>query len=363
MIKFMNQQNYKKIISGQSKGFTAAPLRLLLYITSFFYAAAIAIRNLFYSAGIFKIHRVNAVVISIGNITTGGTGKTPLVIWLCDFLRQQKISTAVLTRGYKTQNTELRTQTDEPAVIAESCPDAAVIINPDRLTGAREAIEKFGAKVLILDDGFQHRRLFRNLDIVAIDATSPFGFGRMLPAGLLREPANSLKRANAVIITRSDLTSGKEVGEIQNKLLKINPNLLLAKATHEPAEIKYFEGMEESIDCLRGKRVFAFCGIGNPDSFFQMLKKIGAVVVGQQIYDDHCRYREDDFSILCQKAGQLNSELVITTQKDWARIKDLQQFIFNHSAVPFAYLRIEIKIIEGEDKLRRLIKEAIAGKI
>jgi tetraacyldisaccharide 4'-kinase len=366
----MNQQNYKKIISGQSKGFTAGTLRLLLYITSFFYAAAIVLRNFFYDAGIFKIHRVNAVVISIGNITTGGTGKTPLVIWLCDFLRRQNISVAVLTRGYKTQNTgcriqntEHRTQTDEPAVIAKSCQGAAVIINPDRLTGAREAIERFGAKVLILDDGFQHRRLFRNLDIVAIDATSPFGFGRMLPAGLLREPIGSLKRANAAIITRSDLTIGKEVGEIQNKLLKINPNLLIAKAMHEPAEIKYFEGMEESIDCLRGKRVFAFCGIGNPDSFFQMLKKIGAVVVGQQIYDDHCHYREDDISYLCQKAGQLNSELVMTTQKDWARIKDLQQFIFNYSAVPFAYLRIEIKIIEGEDKLRRLIKEATAGKI
>jgi tetraacyldisaccharide 4'-kinase len=380
MIKFMNQQNYKKIISGQSKGFAAAPLRLLLSIASFFYAAAIVLRNFFYDAGLFKIHKVNAVVISIGNITTGGTGKTPLVIWLCNFLRRQNISVAVLTRGYKTTsagspqlyvggqcaNRNPQATTDEPAVIAENCPDAAVIINPDRLTGAREAIERFGAKVLILDDGFQHRRLFRNLDIVAIDATEPFGFGSAvggLPAGLLREPVSSLKRANAAIITRSDLTSGEEVGEIQNKLLKINPNLLIAKAMHEPAEIKYFEGMEESIDCLRGKRVFAFCGIGNPDSFFQMLKKIGAVVVGQQIYDDHYRYREDDFSILCQKARQLNSELVITTQKDWARIKDLQQFIFNHSAVPFAYLRIEIKIIEGEDKLRRLIKEAIAGKI
>jgi tetraacyldisaccharide 4'-kinase len=361
MIKFMNQQNYKKIISGQSKGFAAAPLRLLLYITSFFYAAAIVLRNFFYDAGLFKMRRVNAVVISIGNITTGGTGKTPLVIWLCNLLHQQNINCAVLTRGYKTTNRA--TTTDEPAVIAESCPAVPVIINSNRLTGAREAIEKCGAKVLILDDGFQHRRLFRNLDIVAIDATSPFGFGRMLPAGLLREPANSLKRANAAIITRSDLTSGKEVGEIQNKLLKINPNLLIAKAMHVPAEIKYFEGMEESIDCLRGKRVFAFCGIGNPDSFLQMLKKIGAVVVGRQIYDDHYHYIEDDFSILCQKAGQLNSELVITTQKDWARIKDLQQFILNHSAVPFAYLRIEIKIIEGEDKLRRLIKEAIAGKI
>jgi tetraacyldisaccharide 4'-kinase len=387
MIKFMNQQNYRKIISGQSKGFAAGTLRLLLYITSFFYAAAIVLRNFFYDAGLFKIHRVNAVVISIGNITTGGTGKTPLVIWLCNLLKRQNISVAVLTRGYKTTsarspqllstvdlskvdyvggqcaNRNLQAAADEPALIAKSCPDVPVIINPNRLTGAREAIEKFGAKVLVLDDGFQHRRLFRNLDIVAIDATEPFGFGKLLPAGLLREPICSLKRANAAIITRSDLTSGKELGEIQNKLLKINPNLLIAKAMHEPAEIKYFEGMEESIDCLRGKRVFAFCGIGNPDSFFQMLKKIGAVVVGQEIFDDHCRYGEDDFSILCQKAGQLNSELVITTQKDWARIKDLQQSIFSHSAVPFAYLRIEIKIIEGEDKLRRLIKEAIAGKI
>ena len=176
-----------------------------------------------------------------------------------------------------------------------------VIVNPDRIIGAKEAIEKFGAEVLILDDGFQHRRLFRNLDIVTIDATSPFGFGKLLPAGLLREPTGSLKRADAVVITHSDLIGQSELDQLQQTLQKINPRMLIVKAMHQPTKIQYFDGRQQSTEYLKGRKVFAFCGIGNPSSFLQSLEKLGAVLAGSEIYDDHYHYTEDDISYLVQK--------------------------------------------------------------
>jgi tetraacyldisaccharide 4'-kinase len=368
----MNQNSYKKIISGQSKGFAAPLLRLLLYFASFFYAAVIAIRNFFYSTGLFKTYSVNAAVISIGNITAGGTGKTPLVIWLCNFLRQQNIPSAVLTRGYKSaaaspqlyvggQCANRNPQaTDEPALIADSCPDVPVIVNPDRIAGAKEAIEKFNAKALILDDGFQHRRLSRNLDIVTIDAAEPFGFGRLLPAGLLREPASSLKRADAVVITHSDLIGQSGLNHLQLSLQKINPRLLIVNAIHHPAKIHYPDSSHQPPDYLKSKNLFAFCGIGNSRSFFQTLEKLDTHLAGSEIYDDHYHYTHNDISSLCQKAKQCGADLIITTQKDWTKIKNLLPAATD---TPLACLQIELKITDGEDKFRMLIKNALAGKI
>ena len=179
----MNQYDFGQLVSGQSTGFKSQMLRFPLRVISQVYRTTVVLRNFLYSRGWIKIHHVNAIVISVGNITIGGTGKTPLVIWLYKFLQQNKIRCAILTRGYKaTQDTGLKTQnqSDEPEVLVESCPQAIVIVNPDRVAGANEAVNKFGAKVLIMDDGFQHRRLARELDIVTIDSTRPFGYGKLL---------------------------------------------------------------------------------------------------------------------------------------------------------------------------------------
>jgi len=194
----LNQQTYRKLISGQSTGWFAASSRSALGVAGAVYTIGIRLRNLLYCKGWLKAHRVNAIVFSVGNITTGGTGKTPLVIWLYNLLRQKNYGCAILTRGYKaTQNSKHKTQNyfDEPAILAETCPKAKVIVNPDRVASAAAAVNKFGANVLIMDDGFQHRRLGRDLDIVTIDAMCPFGYGKLLPAGLLREPATALKKS------------------------------------------------------------------------------------------------------------------------------------------------------------------------
>ena len=163
----MNQDDFRKLISGQKAGSGATLLRFLLRAASVGYSLAICLRNFLYSVRWLKIYSADAVVISIGNITTGGTGKTPLVIWLCNQIISDYQCT-ILTRGYKTGAQEAEQFTDEPAIYAESCPEVKVIVNPDRVAGAEEAAIKFGTKVLIMDDGFQHRRLARNLDIVAV---------------------------------------------------------------------------------------------------------------------------------------------------------------------------------------------------
>ncbi|GAG77182.1 unnamed protein product, partial [marine sediment metagenome] len=289
----LNQDDFRKLISGTSSGLGAALLRFLLAPAAAVYAVVIRLRNFLYSRGLLKIHQASAAVISIGNITTGGTGKTPLVVWLYNEITQnskskiQNYNCAILTRGYKTtQNSKLKTQNyiDEPVILAESCPQAPVIINPDRVAGAAKAVEEFGANVLIMDDGFQHRRLARDLDIVAIDATCPFGYGKILPAGLLREPIFSLKRADAVVITRCDQSTDAELARLEDKLRGINPDMIITKAIHAPVSVKYpdhsviaaeariqknSERADSNLDNgagleqLKGKKIFAFCGIGN----------------------------------------------------------------------------------------------------
>ncbi|MBN1974280.1 MAG: tetraacyldisaccharide 4'-kinase [Sedimentisphaerales bacterium] len=363
----MNYNNYIELISGQSKGFFAGVFYIILIAASKIYAVIIRLRNFFYNKHIFAIHEVEAKVISIGNITAGGTGKTPLVIWLCNILTaEQRPNTkdcklAILTRGYKIkQNKDQRFfLADEPAILAENCPKTNIVINPNRVIGAAEAIGKYDANVLVLDDGFQHRRLARDLDIVTIDATCPFGYGRIIPAGLLREPLNSLKRADAIVITRCDQTSEAQLSQIEDKLRNINPKLLIARSIHKPFHIKTIDNRQLSLEHFKNKKVFAFCGIGNPDSFINSLKNMDYDIVGTKIYDDHHNYTENCLADLRKESQNMGSEIILTTQKDWTKIRRLESV----KDLPLTYLVIEIKFLTGEDRLRCLIEDALTGKI
>jgi tetraacyldisaccharide 4'-kinase len=371
----LNQEYYRKLISGANNGLCAAVLRFFLGIAARVYSIAVRLRNFLYSKGWLKTHSANVPVISVGNVTAGGTGKTPLVIWLCKFLQQKEFRLAVLTRGYKTHTKERGTRDegrgtkiDEPAILNESCPDAKVIVNPNRVAGAVEAVGKFGAKVLIMDDGFQHRRLARDLDIVTIDATCPFGYGKMLLAGLLREPVASLKRADAAVIARCDQTSKAKLSQIEEKLQSINPNMIIAKSIHAAVCIKYMDSClrrndnvrrNDSLEELKDKKIFAFCGIGNPDVFFNTITKLGANLVGSKIYNDHHYYTNSDIDDIYKQARRLEADLVLTTQKDFSKLK-IQNSKFK---IQLAYLAIELKFISGEDKLKQLIENTLAGKI
>ncbi len=363
----MNQRDWQIIVSGKTEGFWASLMRFLLEAASIAYRLVIHIRNLLYSKDFLKSYAVtknglktsdkiqNIPVISIGNITVGGTGKTPLVIWLCNLLRGKNINCAILTRGYKTDNSA----NDEPGMLAKNCSGTSVIINPDRLAGAIEAVKKHKAQVLIMDDGFQHRRLRRDIDIITIDALRPFGFGKLLPAGLLREPVSSLKRAHAAVITRCDLISKDNLTELSASIKKINPDLIIAQAIHKPV-YAVCEKKQISLDELKNKNIFAFCGIANPEAFLKTIGLIGANITGSKIYDDHHNYTWEDINEIYQDAAQCSAQIILTTEKDYNKISQPKS---GTGDLFMAYLAVRMQFSEGEDRIKELIERSFAGKI
>jgi tetraacyldisaccharide 4'-kinase len=349
----LKQTDLRDIVSGKYEGAYTAFVRLVFCPLSLIYCCAVQIRNKFYDTGILKTQRISVPVISVGNITTGGTGKTPLVAWLAKYISSKK-NCAILTRGYKAD----RDSVDEPALLAQSAGNTPVFINANRIAGAADAI-KNGAEVLILDDAFQHRKLARDLDIVTIDATCPFGYGKVLPAGLLREPLSNLKRVDAVIITRADQVEKNRIEEIQKTIQAINPSLVIATALHKPLCIRDIRGIESPPAQLKDKKVFTFCGIGNPDAFSTTVKSLGAIITGSMIFDDHYHYPKSDINRIAANAGSSNADLVLTTEKDFSKIAAW----LIKTPVQFAYLAVEIELSAGAERITELIDKAIAGKI
>jgi tetraacyldisaccharide 4'-kinase len=372
----MNQARFKKLVSGQSSGTIAVASRLLLNVLAAFYGVGIALRNRMFDKGRCKAWAVTPVglkttdrtqaaipVISVGNITVGGTGKTPMAIWVCRFLQNKNILCAILTRGYKTtQNSKLKTQNsvDEPAMLTKNCPGAAVVVNADRLAGAVEAVRRHHAQVLVMDDGFQHRWLHRDIDIVTIDATRPFGYNKMLPAGLLREPVTALKRAHAAILTRCDLVSEDSLTQLTEAISGINPNMVVARTIHAPVCAMTAGDKQITLEQLRGMAVFAFCGIANPEAFLATIASLGVNLVGSKIYDDHHNYTARDTNEIYQDAVQSGAELILATEKDYNKI-DLSTG--SQPGLILAYLAVRLQFVEGQDSISRLIEQSLAGKI
>jgi tetraacyldisaccharide 4'-kinase len=367
----MNNQDYIKLISDSETGTGALILRSLLTAPALIYSEVIRLRNYLYYKQLLKTYQFGARVISVGNITTGGTGKTPFVVWLYkqithnSKLKSQNYKCAILTRGYKaTQKSKLKSQNyiDEPAILTKNCPEAEVIVNPDRVAGAKLAINNFDADILIMDDGFQHRRLHRDLDIVMIDATCPFGYGKMLPAGLLREPISALKRANAVVITRCDQTAPNKLNIIEETLLKQNVNLVIARTIHAPTCARAANNEEINQEELKEKKIFAFCGIGNPQAFLKTIKALGAEVIGSKIFDNHHRYTNDCLNTIYTKACHYGADLILTTEKDWTKIISFDT-LKEDKTPKLAYLAIEVRFLGSEQRLLSLIEDTLTGKI
>jgi len=328
-------------------------LRAILLVCSFFYRIAVILRNLLFDISIFRETKVDAAVVSIGNITAGGTGKTPLVAWLCNYFAERNITTAVLTRGYKLRDCDLA---DEPVILAKNCPKAEIIVNADRTAGAKKAITERNAKLLIMDDGFQHRKLARDIDIVAIDATEPFGCEKLLPAGFLREPVSSLKRADAVVITRINQTQPERIEEIKKRVLSLNPNIVFAAAVYKPICAKLIKDSFIDINELKTKKIYAFCGIGNPDAFFQTVGELALNIVGTRVYNDHHRYTGSDITAICEDGRYKQAELIITTQKDWIKTALLCIEKFD---IPIAYLDVELEFTDGRQDIIALVESVI----
>lgn len=353
----MNETAFRQLVSGQAEGAGPAILRAALSAASRPYGWAISLRNRLYDWGWLASCSVSSVVVSIGNLTTGGTGKTPLVIWLANQLIAKGLSCVILTRGYRTAPGRF---SDEPALLAKACGGAEVFVHPDRAAAARKAIEKHHPDVLILDDGFQHRRLRRDLDILAVDASCPFGYGKLLPAGLLREPVPSVRRAHMAVITRFDLATEEQIAEIEKTLRRFQPNLQIFHAVHRQHQARTFQGRSIPVRQLAGKKAFVFCGIGNPPAFLRSLETLGIIPAGRLFFEDHHPYTPEDMETILHQTRKSNAEVILTTEKDWVKTALLAE---PDESIPFYYLPVELEFLTDPAPFLQAVLRYIETKL
>ena len=331
------------------------------------YGKIMNLRNAQYDSGVFETHDLGARVISVGNITTGGTGKTPIVAYIAEVLAARGEKVCILTRGYgrieKKQRVlisdgdrvfaDAATGGDEPVELAQKLLGKAVIIaDADRVSAAEWALRKFGVTTFVLDDGFQHRKVKRDLDIVCIDATNPCDRGKMLPLGRLREPLAGLARADCIIITRSDLVD--DITELRARLTKWNSDAVMFEAKNVISAITPIEEFHAKTQRSQSKsmsgRAFAFCGVGNPESFFEQLKRAGVEPVATKSYADHHFYSQADVSEIEASAKSYGAEVLLTTAKDAVKIANLK------CEIPCFVVEIETEI-ENVDKFEALLSQ------
>lgn len=330
------------MIRGERRGPLASLARTALRAASVGYGAAIAARNLAYERGWKARHAVNVPVVSVGNITLGGTGKTPMVEWVARWCRTRGLRVAILSRGYG----HTAGMNDEGLVLEDNLPDVPHYQGADRVALARTAVEESASELLVLDDGFQHRRLARDLDLVLLDALDPFGLGALCPRGLLREPARSLRRAGMVVLSRADLVEPAARAAIRARAERAAGPLRWAEARHAPRDLIDAAGAHHALTDLDGPRVAAFCGIGNPEGFRWTLGQLGTRLAGFRAFADHHAYTRADVQELGTWAEGLEADLALTTQKDFVKLRTLTV-----GPVPLRALRIGIEIVAGAAEL------------
>jgi tetraacyldisaccharide 4'-kinase len=331
----------------------AAIARTGLLALSAVYGAAIGLRNRAFDWGWLAAHRAGIPVVSVGNLTVGGTGKTPMVEWVARWYRRHDHRVAILSRGYG----QVQGLNDEGRVLEDNLPDVPHLQDADRVRSARVAVEELEAEVLVLDDGFQHLRLARDLDLVLIDALDPFGLGHLLPRGLLREPLSSLRRADVVILSRADLVAPAEQAAIRVEAERRAGPLRWVEARHAPIDLVDAEGASRPLGDLAGAAVAAFCGIGNPEGFRRTLEPLCGSVRDLRIFPDHHDYSAADVDSLATWAGEMAADLVLTTQKDLVKLRGPRL-----GPADLLALRIGLDIVAGQDvmddALARLLKSS-----
>jgi tetraacyldisaccharide 4'-kinase len=349
----VNEANFKALVSGEKRGVTATLLRGGLRALSLGYTLAATVRNRFYDWGVKTSHQAGLPVVSVGNITTGGTGKTPMVAFLANWFKSQGLKPVILSRGYRAVDGGAN---DEKLVLDLLCPGVPHLQNPDRVTSATIAVKEHQAQVLVLDDGFQHRRLARDLNLLLIDATNPWGYGAVLPRGLLREPLSGIRRADFAILTRADQVTEAERDQIRETVRRYHPQIEMAEAAFVPTRLVRADGTLARLEEYQGQPIAAFCGIGNPWGFRQTLEGC-RLPVGESCFctfPDHHHYGESDMEWLGEWANKQNALALITTQKDLVKIPRTEL-----NGVPLWAVEIGIRWQSGEElllnQLRRLL--------
>jgi tetraacyldisaccharide 4'-kinase len=332
------------------------------------YGVAMRARRALYRSGQLQVHELGVPVISVGNLTTGGTGKTPLVEWIANELAQMGRRVCILTRGYGRRSSGTRVivsdgneilsdanqSGDEPLLLAERLKGlAAVICDADRVSAAHWAVENLKSDVFVLDDGFQHLRVARNLNILAIDATNPWGNGKLLPAGILREPLAELTRAECIVITRAD--DPNSTGQLQREIAAQSKDCPVFCSQMRLSGLRPIQGELRSLvtaEEIKASPVAAFCGIGNPESFFSLLRCDGYQLGHTQVFRDHHIYTQNDIDCFVRESATRGAQILLTTAKDEVKLRSLK------FELPCYAADIAIEI-ENHEKLRALIEEVI----
>ncbi|MDB6110689.1 MAG: lpxK [Pedosphaera sp.] len=368
------------VIFEQRRGYRAAFVRTVLYLLSKVFQVAVKFRLFLYNVRILRDSTLGVQVIAIGNLTVGGTGKTPVVEKFARELQDQGRTVAILSRGYRSKPPPLRKRItnklffrddsnpprvvsdgksllldsdaagDEPYMLASNLKDVVVLVDKDRVKSGRYAIEKFGCDTLLLDDGFQYWKLRgRRQDIVLIDRQQPFGNERLLPRGTLREPPSHLARANTIFITKSD----GNTEELRRRIAQYNSTAGIIECIHHPLYFEdVFTGERHGLDLIKNRKVASLSGIAQPESFEQSLASLGGIMVYSKRFADHHRFTQQEILNAINRSKKRQAELIITTQKDAVRFPKIDR-----RDLPIYFVRVEIKILSGADDFQDCVRK------
>jgi tetraacyldisaccharide 4'-kinase len=369
-----------EVILEERRGKRATLVRGFLLALSKLFQVGIKVRRFLYNVRILRDSTLGVQVIAVGNLTVGGTGKTPVVEKFARELRDQGRNVAILSRGYRSKPTPahrwflnkilLRHDTtpprvvsdgksllldsemagDEPYMLASNLKDVVVLVDKDRVKSGRYAIEKFGCDTLLLDDGFQYWKLRgRRLDIVLVDRQQPFGNERLLPRGTLREPPSHLARASTIFITKSD---GNTAG-LRRRIAEYNPTAGIIECIHHPLYLEdVFTGQRLGLDFVKGLKVASLSGIAQPESFEQSLTRLGAELVYSKRFADHHRFKQQEVINAINRSKKRQAEAIITTQKDAVRFPKIDR-----RDLAIYFMRVEIKILSGADDFQDCVRK------
>lgn len=361
------------VILERRAGKRAGILRAALFAISLLYLRIVSLRVLLFRTHFLRSHQLGCPVVSIGNLTVGGTGKTPVVEKLARELSQSGRRIAILSRGYKSvrkrgafaQSKHVRVVSeggailldsknagDEPFMLAKNLRGVAVVVDKDRVGCGRHAVEKLGCDLLILDDGLQYLRLHRRFDIVLIDREAPFGNEYLLPRGTLREPPGHLRRATHILITKCD---GSDLSDLHARIRLHNKTAPIIECRHRPLELQDLSsGKTFPLSELQGVRAASLSAIASPESFELGLRRLGVDLELTQSFADHHRYSKREIDRFLKRCARRGVSCVLTTEKDAVRMPRL----FNQE-IPIRYLRIDIEIVRGQEHWDRMISQLV----
>lgn len=355
-------------LTRKQRGFIPTLIRIFLFPLYLIYRTVIGIRNYCYTSNLFKKKKLPCQVISVGNILVGGTGKTPAVSAIAKHLQENNYDVAVLLRGYKGKSINKVTFVsdgekqlcsredcgDEADMLAQQLKKIPIIVGKNRYLTGKRALDRFKCSVLILDDGFQHRQLVRDLNILTIDITQPFGSGAMLPIGTLREPKSSIQRADIILLTRTD-SANVNIAELKAELKRYAPNTQILDSVHKPTSLYWLnqekKPIQMHITSLSKKRILAVCGIGNPEAFKTTIDKYNPETIELVAFPDHHVYTKSDLQKIGRLMKQSDSDLILTTQKDE------QKLACHQPELPIAVLGVELIITDGIEAIMQALGE------